>query len=230
MSFFLFSIIGGKRGFLFIGIFLSFFLAYQAGLKNIIRSYILIPFLIIGFLGVLYLVPTFRPVFNDPSHILKFIVEYESLHDAGTDEAAGRTAAVVRTHEILKTNVKNIIFGFGPGSISKSFFNKYRGRFVDTIPIIYGRSQWVTMSLENGYLGTLLFMMTFLPFFKLNSKVFKNISDPYWKSIIFGFNGICMTFIIGFFYGVIFRMDVSSFIFWFLAAAVFCIGRQHKII
>jgi hypothetical protein len=229
LLFFLFSIIGGKRGFIFFAIALSLFLAWQAGFKNIMKIYVLVPFFIVGLLMTIYLVPDLRPALEDPSHLINFSVSYETMHSKQDGAAAGRSAAFKKTNEIVLKSVQSALVGFGPGSISQSFFKKYKGRLEDKIPIIYGRSQFVTMCLETGYIGVILFLWGIVSFFKIAQTVFLNTQDKFWKSLAFGFKGIVFTFLICMNYGVLFRMDVSAFIFWFLAAAVFCYGKQSQL-
>jgi len=230
LLFFLFSIIGGKRGFLFFAIALTLFLGWQVGLKNLVKVYILAPFFIFGFAATIYLVPDLRPAFEDPLYLINWSVSYETMQSKDDGAAAGRTAAFMKTNEILIKNISTLLVGFGPGSISQSFFQKYKGRLEDKIPIVYGRSQWVTMSLEEGYIGVGLFIWSFVLFFKVANAVHEKIEDSFFKAIAFGFKGIVFSFLICMNYGVIFRMDVSGFIFWFLAAAVFSIGKQNHLL
>lgn len=230
LLFFLFSIIGGKRGFLFFAFGLTLFLGWQVGLKNLAKIYTIAPFFIIGFLGTIYLVPDLRPAIQDPLHLINWSVSYETMHSKDDGAAAGRTAAFMKTNELLLKQTSALLVGYGPGSISQSFFQKYKGRLEDKIPIVYGRSQWVTMSLEEGYIGVLLFIWSFVSFFKVAHRVFERVDDPLLKAIAFGFKGIIFTFLICMNYGVIFRMDVSGFIFWFLAAFVFSVGKQKQIL
>jgi hypothetical protein len=230
LLFFLFSIIGGKRGFIFFAIALSIYLGWQAGWKNMAKTVVVAPFFFLGFLATIYFVPELRPAIEDPLHLVSFSVSYETMHSKDDGAAAGRTAALMKSNEILRKNILNLLLGFGPGSISQSFFQKYKGRLEDKIPIVYGRSQLVTISLEEGYIGVLLFLCSIIPFLKMSSKIFNSVDDPFWKAMAFAFKGIVFTYLILMNYGVIFRMDVSGFIFWFFAAMVFTVGKQRKLL
>ena len=230
LLFFLFSIIGGKRGFVFFAVFLSGFLVWQAGWRNAVKTAVMTPFFLLGFLSAVYFVPELRPAIEDPMHLLTFSVSYETMRSKDDGAAAGRTAALMKSNEILRQNVFRLLVGFGPGSISQSFFQKYRGRLEDKIPIVYGRSQLVTMSLEYGYLGVLLFLLCIIPFFRISDRLFRSTEDPFWKSLAFGFKGIVFTYLICMNYGVIFRMDVSGFIFWFFAAMIFTVEKRGKLL
>ncbi len=230
LLFFLFSIIGGKRGFIFFAVALSLYLGWQAGWKNLAKTAVVAPIFFMGFMATVYFVPELRPAIEDPVHLITFSVSYETMHSKEDGAAAGRTAALMKSNEILRKNILNLLLGFGPGSISQSFFQKYKGRLEDKIPIVYGRSQLVTMSLEEGYVGVFLFFLCIIPFLKVASRVFDYVEDPFWKAMAFSLKGIVFTYLILMNYGVIFRMDVSGFIFWFFAAMLFTVGKQRKLL
>ncbi len=184
----------------------------------------------VGFLACVYFVPSLRPAFENPRHLMDFPVSY-TTGETGWGEATGRTSAMKVVHRTLTKNTINFLLGFGPGSMSKSYFKEFeRKKLRDAVPIAYGKSQWVTMSLEYGYGGTLLFLWLIFPLFKVNQRFFNETDHRYWKAISFGFKGICFAYLMGFFYAKVFRLDVLAFIFWFFAAAIFCLGRQREVI
>ena len=123
-------------------------------------------------------------------------------------------------YNVAKQNPINFLFGFGPGSTSKSYFNELGNRR-NTFGISYGLSQWVTMSLEYGWIGAILFLWLFIPLFRINQKFFRATKDRYWKSISFGFKGILFTYLMGIFYSRVFRLDILSFIFWLFASIIY---------
>ncbi|HEX9933700.1 MAG TPA: hypothetical protein VGB38_00785, partial [bacterium] len=69
-----------------------------------------------------------------------------------------------------------------------------------------------------------------IPFFRISDRLFRSTEDPFWKSLAFGFKGIVFTYLICMNYGVIFRMDVSGFIFWFFAAMIFTVEKRGKLL
>jgi hypothetical protein len=225
--FVLFSIVGGKRGFVFFGVGLSVFLFFQAGRRNLLRIALIAPFLAAGFLACVYFVPSLKPAFKDPRHLIDFPTSYSTAYTRDTGEADGRTAAVRVTHRMLKEETRSLLLGFGPGSASKSYFKEYEGKWADKIPIFYGETQWVLMSLEYGYVGTGLFLFLFIPIFVRNRRLFARLNDGYWKAVSFGFMGICLTYLMGFFYGEVFREDVLAFVFWFFAATMYWLA-DHR--
>jgi len=230
LLFVLFSIVGGKRAFVFFGILLFLFLSWQAGRKHLIKLASVAPFLMIGFLACIYFVPSLRPAFKNPSHLIDFPLSYTTGYTRDTKEADGRFSAMAVTYNTLKKDPKSFLLGFAPGSMSQSFFKKYEGKYANSVPIFYGRTQFVLMSLEYGFVGVFLFLWLFLPLFRANKKFFNDINENYWKAISFGFKGIWFTYLMGVFYGTVFREDILAFTFWFFAATIYCLGKQKKIL
>ena len=229
LCFVLFSIIGGKRAFPFFGTLLFLFLFWQTGKRNFAKISFVAPFLMAGFLASIYFVPSLNPTFKDPHYLLDYSFSYSSAHSAETGKALGRTSAFVAAFEVAKENPANFLLGFGPGCLARSQFKKYESDIRYSLPISYGQSQWVTMSLEYGWVGALLFLWLFVPLFRINQRFFQTTNDKYWKSISFGYKGILFTYSLGFFYAVVFRGDLLSFIFWFFSAAIYCLERKKRL-
>ncbi len=227
LSFVLFAIVGGKRAFLFFGVFLFLVLMWQARGKNFGKLFFLSPFLIIGFLACIYFIPTLNPTLKNPQHLIDYTVSYSTAYSTQSGDAIGRTSALITAYNVAKKNAVNFLLGFGPGCLAQSYFKGFESRI--HIPIAYGRSQWVTMSLEYGWVGAFLFLWLFIPLYKVNKRFFDTTSNKYWKAISFGFKGILFSYLMGFFYAVIFRDDVLGFIFWFFAATIVCLEKQKKI-
>jgi len=226
LLFILFSIVGGKRAFVFFGLLLFLFLFWQAGKKNLVRLLAIAPLFLVALGACVYFIPTLKPAFKDPKHIVDYTVAYSTAHSRETGKAIGRTSAMMTAYSIAKENPVNLLFGFGPGSLAPSYFKEFEGNLLNIIPIRYGFSQWVTMSLEYGWVGVLLFLWLFIPLFRVNQKFFHVTNDNYWKAISFGFKGILFTYLMGFFYSVIFRLDLLGFIFWLFAATIYCMGKK----
>ena len=223
LSFVLFSIIGGKRAFAFFLFLLLLFLLWQSGKKNLIKLSFVAPFFIVGVLACVYFIPTLNPAFKNPHYLLDYIISYETSRTE-TGKAGGRTAAIITAYNVAKENPSHFLLGYGPGCLAQSYFISFESSLV--FPFAYGQSQWVTMSLEYGWVGTLLFLWLFIPLFKVNHRFFQVMNDKYWKAISFGFKGILFTYLMGFFYAVVFRDDMLAFIFWFFAATIYCMGEQ----
>jgi hypothetical protein len=229
LLFFVFSIVGGKRAFVFFLALLIPFLFYKSGIKNLARLYIIAPLIIVGILACIFFVPTLSPAFKNPGHLLDYTVSYTTAHNRETGKAIGRTSALIAAYNLSKKNPVKFLLGFGPGCLTPSYFKEFEGTLRNVFPISYGYSQWVTMSLEYGWGGTLLFLLAFIPLFRVNRRFYCSTSDVYWKAISFGFKGILFTYLMGFFYGVIFRIDLLAFIFWFFSATIFCLSKQESV-
>lgn len=229
LCFVLFSIIGGKRAFPFFGTLLFLFLFWQTGKRNFAKVSFVAPFLMVGFLASVYFVPSLNPTFKDPHYLLDYSSSYSTAHSSETGKAVGRTSALITAFEIAKENPSNFLLGFGPGSLAPSHFKEYESDIRQSLPISYGKSQWVTMSLEYGWVGALLYLWLFIPLFRINQRFFQITNDKYWKSISFGYKGILFAYLLGFFYAVIFRDDLLSFIFWFFAATIYCMEKRKNL-
>ena len=229
LLFVIFSIIGGKRAFVFFGILLFFFIFWQVGRKNIGKFSLMAPFLMLGFLASVYFIPTLHSTFENPYHLIDYSVGYSTQYSTVSGKAVGRASAIKESYSTLKKSPFNSLLGFGPGSMAKTFLRGYEGKLLSSVSIEYGRSQWVITSLESGYVGTFLFIWLFSALLKTNKRFFNATNDRYWKSIAFGFKGIWFTYLMGFFYCAIFRTDILAFIFWFFASAIFSLEKQGNI-
>ena len=223
--FILFSIVGGKRAFLFFGVLLSLFLFWQAGGKNLGKLACVVPFLMLGFLMCVYFVPSLKPAVENPRHLIDFSVSYTTGYDERG--ATGRASAIQQAYKIAKNSPQTLLLGYGPGSLTKMAFKEATGKDLLTLEIAYGGSQWVLMSLEYGFVGVLLFLWLFFSLFRINQRFFDATSGKYWKAISFGFKGIWFTYLMGFFYGRVFRLDVLAFILWFFAATICCLRGKN---
>ncbi len=229
LLFILFSIIGGKRAFVFLGFLLFLFLFWNVGRKKLKRLSLVTPFFILGFLACIYFVPSLRPTFQNPRHLMDYTVSYSTSYSAESGKASGRASSLKEAYNMLKSKPLNLVLGFGPGSMSESYFKEYEGKLRSQAPIEYGMSQWVITSLEYGYIGAFLLLWVLTTLLRRNQKFFNTTEDKYWKSISFGFKGIWFTFLMGFFYCAIFRADLAAFIFWFFAAAICSLEKQRNV-
>ena len=233
VGFIFFSAVGGKKGFIIFGLILILFLIWQAKAEYL-RRFIPIGLVsLLGFFGCIYLVPLLKPVLEDLQVSWQYYVSYTTGYTI-QGEAAGIISAIEKTYTTLKTDPVRFLIGYGPGSTIKSYFKEYDTKERGTRPvgIRYGFTHLVTTVIEYGYIGFLLyFLLPLFLLFKMNQKFYKNIKDKYWKAISFGFGGMLFScFILGIFYWDLFRIDLAAFIFWFFAAAIYSMGKQHKIL
>jgi len=228
LLFFVFSIIGGKRAFVFLAVLLYLFLFWQSGKKNFAKLSILAPVVMVGVLACIYFIPSLNPALKNPRHLMDFSVSYSTAYSVETGKSIGRASTLVEAYKVSTENPVNFLLGFGPGSMAESYIKEFEGKRRNELPMWYGLSQWIKMSLEYGWVGALLFLWLFIPLFRANRRFFSSTTDRYWKAISFGFNGILFTYLMGFFYAVVFRLDLSAFIFWFFAATIYCLREQKE--
>lgn len=232
LGYLVFPILSGKKAFVFFGVFLACFLAWQAGSKRLRRFMPVSLMLLAGFLASLYFVPGLRPALKSPQYLWEYSISYE-LTRSEKGEAGGRLAAIADTFTAAKRKAVHFLVGWGPGSTIKSFFQPYNAVAAGKLPvkIYYGFTHLVTTVMEYGYLG--LFFIFLLPLyliFKINRRLYKDIPDPFWKAVSFGFGGMLFSvFLVGLLYQDLMREDVVGFLFWFFAAAIIVIAKKNKI-
>jgi len=230
LLFFLFAIIGRKRAFVFFMVLLFLFLFSQFGKKNFAKFSFLAPIIVIGALACVYFIPELNPAFQNPRHLVDFSVSYSTDRNVETGSAIGRSSALLMMYNVSTENLKNFLVGFGPGTMAPTYFKEFERNRLKEFNIDYGGSQVLVMCLEYGWMGALLFLGLFIPLFRVSQKFFASTTDNYWKAISFGFKGILFSYLMGAFYSVIFRLDLSAFIFWFFAAAICCLAQQKEML
>jgi hypothetical protein len=236
-GFIVFSIVGGKKGLIYYGPLLLFFILLRLSLLKSAKKklYKLLPvslIILLMFLPIIYYVPKLKPAIGNPAYLQEFIYIYE-LQYTSSGDPSGRIPSSVATFENLSDDPARFLIGYGPGSMIKSYFKQYDTRTSRTQPIWteYGKTELVQKSIEYGYLGfTLYLLIPMFLIFGINERFYKKIDDNYWKTISFGFAGIIFSyFIISIAYSAIMRGDLAGFIFWFFSAAVYSTGRKRKI-
>ena len=138
-------------------------------------------------------------------------------------------SAIVYSHNLISRNVFSALIGFGPGNASDSFFSNANGEYFDEI-LNYSRTQLSRTMLEWGYLGLFLFLILFYFCFRMNHNFYRNINDPFWKSISFGYNGILFLQVLSIIYIQSWTSDILSFWFWFLTSTILVIGKRNGIV
>lgn len=236
-GFVIFSIVGGKKGLVYLGPLLLIYFVMHTYLvketrRKIFRTLSIGLLILILFLPIIAFVPWLKPAAGDFSYLKDFILIYDVQYTrAGVP--LGRIPSTITTFETLAKSPGLFLLGYGPGSLIKSFLKEYDTKELGTRPIdiIYGVTEMVLIPIEYGYLGFMFYyLLPLFLLFKMNLKFYKNIEDVYWKTISFGFSGIIVSYlIIGVMYMAILRSDLASFILWFFAAAIFGVGRQRKV-
>lgn len=230
LGFLFFPIFAGKRGFLFFGILLLLFLIWQSK-EKLRRKLVPISLIIIfGLFASIIFVPTWRNVLDNPRFMYDYTISYTYQRDLH-GSAGGRMSAIQETYQNLEQDPLNFLIGKGPGSTIKSFFPGYSRKGVSMpVNISYGFTHLVSTVIDYGYLGFILyFLFPIILLFKANRSFFRNIKNKFWQAMSFGFGGILFSsLLIGLFYWELFRVDVSAFVFWFFAAAVYSVNSRKN--
>ena len=223
-----FSIIGGKRAFIF---FLPVVLLYLAwSLKDKIK--ISFRFLVLGILIIsisLYFVSRLIPTLNperriwgefDPMYMMSYAYTY-STHRTESGMATGRISATMSVFNILRERgLYGFSFGFGPGCIMKSAFRAFdkREALETRFGVAYGTNGLNWLGLQVGYLGVFIYFLLFYLILRKSVRYFKKEADPYWCSFGFGMVGFSFTMLfLSLFYGTFFNHSAISAFYFCLA-------------
>ena len=215
-----------KAGFFFIPLVLFFqFLRRKGGFKRNIRFALLLTiFIPIFFLSVHYF-PRFYG--SDVSIYLKepqMVYENQSGELYKPELRIRRLSSIPYAFNFINRSKLTLLLGLGPGNASLSFFSEYSGKYSNS-PV--WPTALVILLLEWGMLGTILYLLMFLYIFiKCNNYIFL-VSNPYWKGIFFGFNGMIVVYLAASIYNRDWLNDSLGFIFWFLASAIFVVGKRQ---
>jgi len=235
-----FSIIGGKRAFIF---YLPILLAYliwlikkDTGLKP---SFIFAAalFLVISFYFVARLIPTLNPqrkIWGDFNlkHIMDYAISYETSVSL-TGMPTGRISSTMEIYNSLKRRgLLGFSLGYGPGIIIKTMFSDYdrRDAIRDRFGVEYGINGMNWLGIQVGYLGTVIYMLIFYVVLRKAYSYFLVEKDPYWHSFALGMAGFCFILIItSLFYDAFFNNDSVSAFYFYLAAVVVLKKEQHEL-
>ncbi|NWF75463.1 MAG: hypothetical protein HXY53_02645 [Nitrospirae bacterium] len=236
-GFIIFSIIGGKKGLIYLGpLLLGYIILHISLMKEsrgkIFRSLAIGLLILIMFFPIVMFVPWLTPALEDFSYLKDFVLIYDVKYSS-SGAPIGRIPSTITTFETLTKSPELFLLGYGPGSMMKSFFKEFDTKELATRPIdiIYGVTELVLIPIEYGYLGFLIYyLVPLFLLFKINLIFYQNIDDIYWKTISFSFSSIIVSyFLIGVIYMAILRSDLAAFILWFFAASIYSVGRQRKI-
>lgn len=208
-----------RAGFLFIPLILTFHLFQK---KRDIKTTLKYLILIILTIPLYYLLIYFISNFMKSNIVMYFqnpqLVFSENLGYFGSVEKIGRLSSIPYIFNFIKRDLLTFLFGIGPGNASPSFFSGFTGKYV-SLP--FWRTSFVRLLLEYGILGTSVYLSMFLYIYSRIDKLVDSTNDSYWKGIIMGFKGIIFLYLIATFYTEVFLTDILSFIFWFIAVAIF---------
>ncbi|MHA2283470.1 MAG: hypothetical protein ACXAC5_21730 [Promethearchaeota archaeon] len=133
--------------------------------------------------------------------------------------------------EIISDNFKNLLFGFGPGS---SLAGNLLGTPGIVALLITGHSghpsgQLVAVLGDLGLLGLLLHLALFSVILNFSFRCLKEVKDEKYKVIALAFLGMWVFYVLlGPLYNLVWRYDVSSFIFWFIATVIYRKTKESR--
>ena len=227
-----YSVIGGKRAFIFylVLLFIYLFVMFR---RHLIRSVtpkvlILLIILILGSCGLATrYINTLNPdkvgLHLHDGHkkgygaVLEFVWKYNTNKKEG-DVATGRISSTLKVFELLNNKgIYGWFFGYGPGSALRSRFTpdlQYTG-----IPIAYGYTQFNWTAYQFGILGALIYLIIPFRLLIFTRHHYAILKDDYWKAFFFGLNSFCFIVLLdGFTYSTRLVGDFFPCIFFYLAA------------
>lgn len=207
--------------------------------KNLLKKQSAKPiFALIIFSGVIFIGSYFlyNYIFNEiyQRNIKPFDYNYTARYlttkyiDSGS---LNRLAQVKFANRNINKDIYTAFLGVGPGNASDSFFEKGVGYYFRKYPtlkidsVFLGRFIW-----EYGYLGLIIFLYILFRLFCLAEKIYNNSSDPFYKSLALGFEGMMLILVVTTVYSSSFIIDSIGYIFWFMAAYLQRIYKELAIV
>ncbi len=141
-----------------------------------------------------------------------------TLSQATTIDNYVRYRNVLVAAQVIK---ENPVFGIGPGMWGGSAAVLLGSQTMETyhIQTSTADSNWLSITVEFGILGSLMFMAMLLWVFRTTLRAIKNTHSLYWKGIFFGASVFTIEITILAFTSPAFENQQVSFYFWFLAGA-----------
>jgi hypothetical protein len=219
MGFIYFSIIGGKRAFVFMLPVLLVFIYYMMTIKgkkiNIqisfagIKGMIFVPIIVIasGYFCLRY-IPTLNPETKTGGSISPtYAFDYAIKSSKGTSSedfrvTTGRWSTTKRIYYTLKKRgFDSLLLGIGPGGSIKSRFrdDAHRQKILSEFKIGYGVTPLGFMLMEYGVIGMLTFIVLIGNILINSLKLFQQAHQSYWEAFSFGTAAMCFCMVIWFF-------------------------------
>jgi hypothetical protein len=212
-----------KRAYPMFAMVLFPFLILKTGKRVLKKLLALAPLLAVALVIILYINPDLKAFLDSPKSVVDWATSY--TYQKNDEITSGRVAVAELVYQKLKEKPVRFLLGFGPGSMTEGF-DERKGLLREELPIYYGWTEFTTMSLEYGFVGIGIFLWMLIMIYRKNHLYFKRMVDPYWKAMAFGYKGIWLSCLLAFFYGPVFRLDISAFLFWFLLAAITLMAQQ----
>jgi hypothetical protein len=105
----------------------------------------------------------------------------------GTAYTAGRFSTTMWAFNVIShEGIGRILFGFGPGSLTRSVFGYFTNAKLYSIAKSYGQTAMVYILIEEGLFGVIVFTTIFLIFLHRSWKWYFIEKEPYWKAFSLG--------------------------------------------
>jgi hypothetical protein len=196
LGFIVFTIVGGKRAFIFYlpALFLFLSWGFRNRIRNFLKYFLLAVFLFLAsFYFAVKLVPTLNPEREvwgsfDPNYVIDYAITYSTAEQKG--KARGRVSATRSIYDFLKrSGIQTTLLGFGPGRFMKSVFEPYDTRYTkqtDELGVEYGITGLSWLALQVGYLGGIVWL-SFIVYAVIRTYTyFVHEKDKYWRAFYLG--------------------------------------------
>lgn len=218
-------IASAKFGFiLFALISISLIVIFKKGKYsgNKIKSIIIVFLFIISiFTSFKYLLPRITnsgnytyELFTTPQKMIEY-----AMNVTPEGYAVGKIVRIIKSVEFISEDLKTIVFGYGPGTLSTSL--TFGGQSVESSQImsVIGPSVGVSMSLvEIGFAGMFVQFLLLYYLYKRSMIRYRNTHDIYYEYQIIVFVGMLICFSVSTIYIRPFTTPISSFVFWVFAS------------
>lgn len=227
-----YSVIGGKRAFIFflapLFIYLFFVFGRRLTSQLGIKEWLLGSMLLLGAVGVAtQYVDTLNPDkvgawLHDGEKkgygaVLEYAYRYNTM-ESSDGVSQGRISTTLEIFEsVNEAGVAGWAFGYGPGSFLKSRFIGGSGK--RNAVVGYGMTQLSWTLYQFGIVGTILYFTIPLKLLFFTRRFYGSMKDGYWRALFFGLNALCFTEIMtGLAYCYNLLSDFLPCIFLYLAA------------
>jgi hypothetical protein len=239
VSFVGFSIIGGKRAFIFYLIVLVIFLTwiFRRYMKlNYATIFLSASIVLVSFYCAARLLPTLNPQNKiwgnfDLKYIINFVINYETSTRA-TGLSAGRIVTTANAFNSLNKNgLLHSTLGFGPGIIIRSMFPAYDRSevLVERFGIAYGVNGLVWLGIQVGYLGLLAFFLFLFSLLRASYLYFLNEHRSFWRPCALGIVGFSFVLLLtGMLYTPFFLDDSISAFYYCVMGLAFINGQYRE--
>jgi len=232
-AFVCYSVIGGKRAFIFyfIPLLLYLSLVFRHQLISSIRLKELLLgaiFILVAFVLPTRYIPTLNPEkiaerFKDPRKTgYGAVLEYAYIYNIKSDEESipqGRISSTIKVLELINNGgISTWVFGYGPGTMMESRFINVSSNSYNHI-IAYGKTLFNWTAYQFGIIATILLFLIPFKLLLFTKRVYHRFGEDYWKAFFLGLNCFCFSFIlIGMTYSLNLLGDFLPCIFFYLAA------------